>query len=146
MILNSLIRIFERDLIKLKNEIESYKQEADLWKLSGKINNSAGNLCLHMVGNLNHYIGATLGATGYQRDRDSEFALKNIPVADLSKSVDETIDMIKRVLGSLRPDDLAADYPWKVYAKEMSVYFFLLHLLGHMNYHIGQINYHRRLV
>ncbi|MEX2404942.1 MAG: hypothetical protein WD625_12460, partial [Balneolales bacterium] len=74
MILTSLIQVYERDLNKLKNEIESYTDEADLWKLSGEINNTGGNLCLHIVGNLNHYIGATLGETGYQRDRDSEFA------------------------------------------------------------------------
>ncbi|MEX0928898.1 MAG: DinB family protein [Balneolales bacterium] len=146
MILTSLIQIFERDLNRLKNEIESYPHEADLWRLSGQINNSAGNLCLHLLGNLNHYIGATLGNTGYRRDREAEFDKKNIPAAELSQGIDETTAMIRRVLGSLKPDDLAENYPKKIYPNEMTVYFFLLHLFGHMNYHIGQINYHRRLI
>ena len=67
-----------------------YKNEEDVWKIKEGISNSAGNLTLHLLGNLNHFIGATLGNTGYVRERDKEFSLKNIPriqlVEDLKKS------------------------------------------------------------
>jgi len=79
MLANVLASIITRDLQKLKLEIESYKDESNLWRIEKNIANPAGNLCLHLVGNLNTYIGATLGQTGYVRDRDAEFALKNIP-------------------------------------------------------------------
>ncbi len=75
-VLNSIIK---RELLKLRTEIESYQDESNLWRIEKNIANSAGNLCLHLVGNLNAYIGATLGQTGYVRDRDAEFTLKNIP-------------------------------------------------------------------
>ncbi len=69
--LNELLsEFFERDIIKLKEEIVLYKDETNLWKVENKISNSAGNLCLHLIGNLNHFIGATVGNTGYVRQRE----------------------------------------------------------------------------
>ncbi len=83
MITSALSELFERDLQKLKTEMELYKNEDNLWVLKKGISNTAGNLCLHLVGNLNHFIGATLGKSGYVRYRDDEFSLKNIPRQDL---------------------------------------------------------------
>ena len=75
----SLKSLYNRDLNKLKFEIESYKDERSIWAVDKTISNSAGNLCLHLVGNLNAYIGAELGKTSYVRNRDLEFSLKDIP-------------------------------------------------------------------
>jgi len=72
-ILKSLII---RDLEKLKEEIAAYQNEEKLWHIEKNIANSAGNMCLHLVGNLNTYIGAAYGETGYVRNRPDEFALK----------------------------------------------------------------------
>jgi len=68
--------IFVRDLKKLKSEIESYKNEKNIWTKDRNITNSAGNLCLHIIGNLNWFIGGQLGDTGYIRRRDLEFSKK----------------------------------------------------------------------
>jgi len=50
MIIESLKSLYNRDLNKLKFEIESYKNEESIWKIDKNIWNSAGNLCLHLVG------------------------------------------------------------------------------------------------
>ena len=77
MLIETLKTIFSRDLLKLKTEIELYKKEEKLWCTDKNISNSAGNLCLHLVGNLNTYIGNEIGKTGYVRNRELEFSQKN---------------------------------------------------------------------
>ena len=79
MIIETLQKLFTRDLNKLKAEIELYRNENNIWRTDKGIANSAGNLCLHLTGNLNAYIGAELGNTGYIRHRELEFSLKDIP-------------------------------------------------------------------
>src|SRR5215213_10165243 len=101
MLKESLIEIFERDLKKLKEEISLYKDESKLWVIDKDISNSAGNLCLHLLGNLNHFIGAALGNTGYVRNRDSEFALKNIPQKELLDSIEKTKETVTTTLSNL---------------------------------------------
>jgi len=143
IVLNSIIT---RDLQKLKLEIESYKDESNLWRIEKNIANPAGNLCLHLVGNLNMYIGATLGHTGYLRDRESEFALKNVPKSELIKRIEATIVMVNQVLPNLKEEILLEEFPLIVLKEKTSTEFFLVHLTAHLNYHLGQVNYHRRLV
>lgn len=146
MLLEILIQIFKRDLNKLKTEINSYKNETNLWITSKDITNSAGNLCLHIVGNLNTYIGATLGKTGYIRQRDLEFSLKNISREELIKQVDDTIIMVENTLNKLSLEDLKKEYSLLVFKEKTSTEYFLVHLVDHLSYHLGQINYHRRLL
>lgn len=142
-VLNSIIK---RELLKLKIEIESYKDESNLWRIEKNIANPAGNLCLHLVGNLNTYIGALLGQTGYIRDRDAEFSLKNIPRKELIQKIEDTIQVIDQVLPMLTPEQLEREYPIIVLKEPTSTEFFLVHLASHLTYHLGQINYHRRLL
>ncbi len=106
MIIESLKTLYSRDLNKLKEEIEAYQKEETLWITDKNISNSAGNLCLHLVGNLNHFIGAQLGNTGYVRERDLEFSLKNVPRAELIEKVEATEIMINTVLSQLTEEDL----------------------------------------
>lgn len=146
MLLEILIELFRRDLNKLKTEIELYKDEKNLWLVHKDITNSAGNLCLHLVGNLNAFIGTELGETGYVRKRDLEFSLKDIPRAELLKKVDDTIIMVENVLKKLATKDLAKNFPIDVFKEKMTTEFFLVHLSTHLAYHLGQINYHRRLL
>jgi uncharacterized damage-inducible protein DinB len=148
MINQILLELFERDLSKLKEELNLYKDERKIWEIKGEIKNCAGNLALHLLGNLNHFIGAILGSTGYLRNRDSEFSDKNIARAELAANIDETIIMIKSVLSKLADADLEKHYPIEVLKSKgkMSTGFFLIHLIGHLNYHLGQVNYHRRLI
>jgi len=146
MITEVLNKIIQRDLQKLKSEIESYKDESNLWRIEKNISNSAGNLCLHLVGNLNTYIGATLGQTGYVRDRDAEFSLKNIPRKELIQKIEDTISVVSKVLPTLDDDTIQKEYPLLVLKEKTSTEYFLIHLTTHLGYHLGQVNYHRRLL
>jgi uncharacterized protein DUF1572 len=146
MIAEVLHSLFKRDLLKLKSEIEMYKDESNLWKIEKHIANSGGNLCLHLIGNLNTYIGATLGQTGYIRNRDAEFALKNIPKQELIQKIESTIAMIDQVLPTITSDLLEKEYPMIVLKEATSTEYFLVHLATHLAYHLGQVNYHRRLI
>ena len=146
MMTDTLIELFERDLQKLKNEIELYKAEENLWIVKEGIANSAGNLCLHLVGNLNHFIGATLGNTGYVRHREDEFSLKNIPRQNLVTNIENCVLIVKTTLQKLTSDDLEKEFPQKVFEKSINTEMMLMHLTTHLTYHLGQINYHRRLL
>ncbi|MBL7876714.1 MAG: DUF1572 family protein [Cyclobacteriaceae bacterium] len=145
MINAALVTLLCRDLAKLRVELESYKTETQIWKVTGEIANSAGNLCLHLVGNLDTYIGATLGNTGYVRDRDAEFALKNIPRSELIQRIESTLTTIQRVVPALTNEQLKAEYPLLVLKEKTTTEYFLIHLAMHLSYHLGQVNYHRRL-
>ncbi|HVW14621.1 MAG TPA: DUF1572 family protein [Mucilaginibacter sp.] len=141
-----LKKLIIRDLEKLKTEIEAYKSEVNIWIVADGITNSAGNLCLHLVGNLNHFIGTVLGNTGYVRQRDLEFSLKNVPRTELLQKIEETILMIDKVLGRVTDEQLASVFPIAVFASDDTTGYFLTHLATHLDYHLGQINYHRRLL
>jgi|SRR6187399_1834680 len=146
MVIETLQKIFKRDLEKLKQEIASYRDESNLWKVDKGIANSSGNLCLHLVGNLNAYIGAEIGKTGYVRNRDLEFSMKSIPQIQLVKMIENTIGVVEEGLSKLNANDLEKEYPLLVFNERTSTGYFLIHLTVHLGYHLGQINYHRRLL
>ncbi|MGB2752699.1 MAG: DinB family protein [Pyrinomonadaceae bacterium] len=149
MIINTLKDLFDRDLNKLKTEIEQYKDEANLWLVDADIPNSGGNLALHLVGNLKHFIGTVLGGSGYVRERDLEFATNGTPRAELLQMIDETIADVAVGLDKMTPEQLEAEYPIAVFAdrtEPMTTEWFLAHLATHLGYHLGQINYHRRIL
>lgn len=146
MTIDILKSLYSRDLNKLKSEIESYQNEESLWETDKNISNSGGNLCLHLVGNLNTYLGAEFGKTGYIRQRDLEFSLKNIPKTELLGKLASLIKIVDSTLGKLSEGDLEKEYPTEALGYKMSTGYFLIHLLSHLNYHLGQINYHRRLL
>ncbi len=151
MITFAISSIFERDLKGFIEELNLYKTEEDIWKVPQGVLNSGGNLCLHICGNLNHFIGAVLGNTGYIRNRDKEFSTKHTPRAELIKEVESAIKTVSETLKKLSDDDLKKEYaslPVQLTSgkEKWTVAHFLLHLIAHMDYHHGQMNYHRRLV
>lgn len=146
MLIETLQKLFARDLEKLKQEISLYKDESKIWVIDKNITNTAGNLCLHLVGNLNAYIGAEIGKTGYIRNRELEFSLKDISQKELIKKVEDTIAVVKTSLDKLKEEDLEKEYPQLIFAEKTSTGYFLVHLAVHLGYHLGQINYHRRLL
>lgn len=146
MLIAILQALFERDLLKLKTEIELYHDEKKLWYIEKGISNSAGNLCLHLIGNLNAFIGAELGKTGYVRNRELEFSLKDVPQKELLEKIEATAEMVKQSLAKITEKQLQADYPLMVLKEKLSTGMFLTHLATHLSYHLGQINYHRRLL
>ncbi len=146
MITATLKVLYARDLTKLKQELALYSSEKNIWRTDKNIENSAGNLCLHLIGNLNTYIGAELGNTGYVRNRPEEFSQKNILREELVSKIDSTITMLETVVGSLTQDRLKIEYPRTVLNDNVSTEYFLIHLAMHLSYHLGQVNYHRRLL
>lgn len=146
MLIETLIKLYDRDLSKLKEEVGLYANKADLWKSDGEITNSAGNLTLHLIGNLKHFIGAVLGNTGFIRDRNSEFSAGGVSSDELVTEIDATMSIVISTLEQLTDEDFVKTYPIEVFGHPMTTEFFLVHLATHLNYHLGQINYHRRLL
>ena len=146
MLIREYISLFERDLSKLSQEIESYSREENLWLVTGEITNSAGNLCLHLVGNLSHFIGKGIGGFDYRRDRDFEFAGKGVQRKELLERIEQAKRMLVASLEGLDESMLSQDYPVEVFGYKMTHNYFLIHLFGHFSYHLGQINYHRRIL
>jgi uncharacterized damage-inducible protein DinB len=146
MLTDTLTVIFKRDLLKLKAELSLYNHEENLWRVDKNISNAAGNLCLHLIGNLNTYIGAVLGQTGYVRNRPEEFSRKHVPRTTLLSELDGLIQMIEAVLPKITEAQLGHEYPDQVFDYTMTTEYFLVHLATHLNYHLGQVNYHRRLL
>jgi uncharacterized damage-inducible protein DinB len=144
--IETLKEILLREIGKLEEEIKSFPDEQFLWKTSGEIKNSAGNLCLHVCGNLQHFIGAELGNTGYVRNRDAEFASKNISKEKLIEEIRAAKKAVSATLEKLSEADLQKTYPQSFIPKEVTTAYFLVHLLAHFDYHLGQINYLRRIL
>ena len=143
--LPELAGIFQKQLEQLEKEIELYQEEF-LWAIKPGVTNSGGNLALHLVGNLNHFVGAILGNTGYVRNRENEFNAKNLSSAELIGIIQETRKMVIDVLNNFPDTGLEHEYPIIVFDKPMSVQYFLIHLSSHLGYHLGQINYIRRML
>jgi len=136
--------LYERDIRKLIEEINSFDNEENLWKTCGTIKNSSGNLALHIIGGLNYLIGATLAHTGYVRNRDKEFTDKGISRILIVEQLVELISMINKTVNQLTPEQMESPYP-KFFDKENATNSYVLtQLLLHLNYHLGQVNYLRR--
>lgn len=145
IVTESLIKIFERDLQKLEDEIGLFPSNDLLWNIRGEIKNSSGNLCLHICGNLQYYIGAILGGTDYKRNRELEFSSKGLEKNELVAEIQKARKAVITTLGKLDAFSLEQEYPMQVFNYSMTTTFFMIHLASHLNYHLGQINYHRRL-
>lgn len=136
--------ILVRDLRTLKRELDAFKDERHIWRTAPGITNSAGTLTLHLAGNLRHFVGAQLGKTGYVRDRDAEFARRDVPRADLLKEIDAAIADVERCVPKQSDKDLARPYPIPVGGVTVATGDFLTHLATHLTYHLGQLDYLRR--
>ena len=142
---DDLVKLFDRELDKLIAELELFESEAALWAGAAGVSNAAGNLALHIVGNLNQYIGVRLGGTDYLRDRSAEFGSRDIPRHELIARVSATKTMLETVLVRLEAAQLEEIYPEEVLGYAMTTRYLLIHLYGHLNYHLGQVNYLRRM-
>ncbi len=135
---------YKRNIKVLKNEIEAH-DETKMWVIQNEIKNSAGNLTLHICGNLQHFMGAILLDSGYQRDRDFEFNGR-LDKKNLLTEIDKTYALVSNFFETINPAQYEEKYPVKVFGYEMTTFHFLTYLYGHLNYHLGQINYHRRIL
>ena len=137
---------FARDLKSLKREIAAYPDERDLWKTVPGIANSGGNLALHLAGNVRHFIGAVLGGNGYVRNRDAEFNRKDAPRSEVLAEIDAAMTAVQAGLARVTETDLEKPYPQPIGGQQLAIGDALLHLVTHLTYHVGQIDYHRRIV
>lgn len=144
--LANLNKLIERELTSLKAELAAYPDEVSLWEIPAGISNSGGTLALHLVGNLRHFIGANLGNSGYVRNRPAEFESRNVPRDEIYGLIDSAIAEVAAALTNLSPEKLNDRFPLKFGEISVQNGDFLLHLLSHLAYHLGQVNYHRRLV
>jgi hypothetical protein len=145
--LNSILAtLYERDLRKLIEEVNLFKNEEDLWRIQGSVKNSAGNLVLHISGGLNHFVGATLAQTRYVRDRDREFSRKGVERKDLVAQLENLIPLINDTLNALTQQQMEAEFPIFFDYAGTSTSYVLVRLLAHLGYHLGQVNYLRRIL
>ena len=139
-------RCFTKDLESLSKEIELCNEETVLWRVTPGITNSIGNLTQHLIGNLNHFIGATIGETGYVRNREAEFSERYFTKAELINELSGTSKMLEKVLGSLTNEQLEKTYPYETFGYSMTTGHMITKLASHLGYHLGQINYLRRIL
>lgn len=138
------LHLFLKDLEKLQVEIESFSEEGQIWQTLPGVTNSAGNLCLHICGNLQHFIGAILGNTGYIRNREAEFASRNISKTFLIQEIDSTMSAVQGVLSQISEEEWSSMYPLDKFKEPVRTAYLINHLMIHLGYHLGQINYLRR--
>lgn len=144
--LNDLHKLFDRDIDGLRAQVELYPDDGALWRAVPGLPNVGGTLVLHAAGNLRHYIGAQLGDTGYIRDREAEFATRDLPRTEVLRLVSEARSEVLQTLSALDPAMLKTAYPLPIGGKTFTTSLWLLHLSTHLAYHLGQLDYHRRVV
>lgn len=146
MIPEYLAAVITRDLRAVRREIAAYPDEASVWRLPPGIANSAGTLALHLAGNVQHFFGAVLAGSGYVRDRAAEFSRRDVPRAEILAQLDAAIAAVQPGLSQASDDALQADFSEKIAGHTVSTGEWLMHLAAHLAYHLGQVDYHRRIV
>lgn len=142
----SLASLFERDLATLAREVEAYPDDTSPWAPLPGVPNPGGVLVRHLCGNLQQFVGAVLGGSGYRRDREAEFAAPPWPRARLLAEVAATRAVVLPALAGLTAEQLASGYPLRVLERDLQTADFLIHLAVHLGFHTGQVDYHRRAV
>jgi hypothetical protein len=138
-----LKQIVTRDLRAVKRELEAYPDDASVWRAIPGTPNTAGTLALHLAGNVQHFFGSILARDGYVRNRDAEFARRDVPRSELLSGLDAAIASVERTLDGSSPKGA---YPEPIAKRAVPTEAFLMHLATHLAYHLGQIDYHRRTV
>jgi len=146
MTVEHLRTLLLRDLDTVRREVLAYPDDGALWARPDGVPNSAGTLALHLAGNLHHYLGAVLGGDDYVRDREEEFAARDLSREKVADRVTLARAAVDRALSALHPDRLGLPFPGGLSAGEVPTGLFLMHLTTHLAYHLGQMDYHRRMV
>jgi len=138
--------IMVRELRGMKNELLAYEDEGDIRRSVPGLPNTAGTIALHVAGNLQHFVGAQLGKSGYVRDRDAEFGRREVSVAEIVDELDKTIAALDATFARLEEKAMDRPFPQEIAGVRPTVGEFLVHLVAHLAYHLGQIDYHRRCI
>jgi len=146
VIADYLTAVISRDLRAVKREIAAFPDDESVWRLVPGVANSSGTLALHLAGNVQHFFGKVLGGTNYVRDRTAEFNRRDVPRAEIQAQLDAAIAAVEPGLSRVKDNGLDADYPEHIAAHSVATGEWLIHLAAHLAYHLGQIDYHRRMV
>jgi len=146
MVLSAIAALVDRDLRALRREVEAYPDDDSLWRTVPGITNVGGTLALHLTGNLQHYFGATLGGTGYTRDRNAEFARRDVPRSELLREIEAARAAVRAGVSRISDQGLSSVFPETVGGVRVQTGEYLIHLATHFAYHLGQLDYHRRMV
>jgi len=145
-IAEGMAALYFRDLTRLIQELQAFPSDEILWQRAPGVKNSAGNLVLHLEGNLREYIGRQLGQVAYSRVRDQEFAFSGLSREELVWRMEQVKELVVKVIAQLAESELAATHPERVLEIDVTSHGLLVHLHGHLNFHLGQIDYLRRIL
>ena len=145
-ITGSIGSILDRELAALSREVDAFPDESQLWRTAPGVTNTAGNLVLHLAGNLQHFFGAVLAGTGYIRDRPAEFSRRAVPRTELLREIDAARQAVRIGVSRLSAAQLTAEYPEAIAGNRVLTGEYLVHLVAHAAYHLGQVDYLRRLL
>lgn len=146
MLISIVQAMLLRELAAVQRSVEAYPDDASLWALPKGLPNAGGTLVLHLAGNLQHYVGTVLGDSDFERDRPAEFARRDVPRAELLRELAAAIAAVDHTLPTLSDDSLSQPYPEPIGGHVLTTGVFLAHLATHLAYHLGQLDYHRRVV
>lgn len=146
MLVAAVAAILDRDLGAVARQVEAYADEQDLWRLPPGLPNCGGTLALHLAGNIQHYLGARLGDTGYLRNRPAEFSARDLPRSALLREIAAAREAVRAAAARVDAERLTDDFPETVGGVRIPTGHYLIHLVAHFAYHLGQLDYHRRLV
>ena len=146
MLSDYLVGVIVRDMKAVGREVEAYPDDASLWRTPPGVTNSGGTLALHLCGNVQHFFGAILGGTGYVRDRAAEFSRRDVPRTEILQQVNGAVAAAERGLAKVTDASLTVRFPEVIAGHTFETGDWLIHLAVHLGYHLGQIDYHRRLV
>jgi hypothetical protein len=138
--------ILHRDLDGFQREIQLFPDDETPWVTPPGVANSAGNLALHIAGNIQHFIGNNLGGIRYDRDRDAEFGRRSGTRDELVGELGRALAIVKQVLPTISPARLDEPFPGATTPVPVSTRRFLIHLATHAAFHLGQAGYLRRIV
>lgn len=146
MLRSSVRAVLLRDIAAVRRSVEAYPDDASVWAERDGLPNVAGTIVLHLAGNLQHFVGVVLGGRAYHRDRPAEFSRRNVPRAELLADLAATELAISETLATLPEASLAQPFPETIAGNVLTTGAMLVHLATHLAYHLGQLDYHRRVV
>src|SRR5262245_21490531 len=114
--------------------------DEDVWWRPNEQSNSAGNLVLHLCGNVRQWVSASIGGVKFQRNRALEFATRDpIPKVELIERIRAAVKEVDAVLETLPANRLLVHYMIQSYNPSglQAIY----HIVEHFSYHLGQILY-----
>lgn len=146
MLLKELETLYLREVAALERELDLYPDDASVWKELPGLPNAAGTLFLHLSGSLQYFFGAVLGNSGYVRDRAAEFSKRSVPRDEIRQELRGARQGVIAAFANLTEDQLKQVFPIQYADAKLSTQLTLLQFLSHLAYHLGQIDYHRRVV